>query len=125
MRYLLYILLLVGGSFATSQDLMTEKEFNSAIKKNGVVVIEFWAEWNAKNECEFLKDLEGCNTGKVSIESSTTLADKYEIKVLPTIVIINNSEEVCRFKGNLLFKLDVKKKEIQAIVDSIIISKFQ
>lgn len=125
MRFLIYILLLLGGAFATSQNLMTEKDFNSSIKRNGVVVIEFWAEWNKQNECKYLKDLEGCNTGKVCIESSTTLAEKYNIKVLPTLVIINNSEEICRFKGNLLFKLDAKEIDVQEVIDSIIISKFE
>ena len=103
MKLLTYILLWLVGTSAMAQDLITEKDFNSYIKRSGVVVIEFWAEWNKTNECKFLKDLEGCKTGKICIASSTTLANKYKIDVLPTLVIINNSEEVCRFKGNLLF----------------------
>jgi len=50
---------------------------------------------------------------------------KYNIEVLPTLVVINNSVEICRFQGDLLFRLNVNKKEVQAKIDSIIISKFE
>ena len=53
------------------------------------------------------------------------LAESYKVKVLPTIIVFNKKEEVERFKGNLMFQLDVDKQEIQAVVDSIIISKFR
>jgi hypothetical protein len=45
--------------------------------------------------------------------------------VLPTVIIFNKQEEVKRFKGNLMFKLEAEKKEVQAVIDSIIISKFK
>ena len=51
--------------------------------------------------------------------------EKYNIEVLPTLVVINNGVEISRFSGNLLFQLNVKKKEVQAKIDSIIISKFE
>jgi thiol-disulfide isomerase/thioredoxin len=125
MKFLKYILLLLVGQLSVAQEVINEKQFNASINKAGVFVVEFWANWNASNECKFLKDLEQCNKARVCIASSKALADDYNINVLPTLVVFNNSEEICRFKGNLLFKLDVNKKQVQGIIDSIFISKFE
>ena len=114
------------GQVAISQNTVTsEGALNKYLKTNGVLVIEFWAEWNDKNSCSFIQDLEDCNIVKADIGICTALQEKYNIEVLPTLVVINNSQEVCRFTGNLLFQLNVKKKEVQAKIDSIIISKFE
>ena len=115
---------MVGQTIAQTT-ITTESALNKYTKTNGIVVVEFWAKWNDKNSCSFLKDLEDCNIVKADIGICTTLQDKYNIDVLPTLVVINNSQEVCRFSGNLLFQLNVNKKEVQAKIDSIIISKFE
>ena len=125
MRFLKYILLLLVGQTIAQTTITTESALNKYTKTNGIVVVEFWAKWNDKNSCSFLKDLEDCNIVKADIGICTTLQDKYNIDVLPTLVVINNSQEVCRFSGNLLFQLNVNKKEVQAKIDSIIISKFE
>jgi|TARA_R110000824_G_C14942210_1_gene649971 hypothetical protein len=126
MRFLKYILLLLVGQVAISQNTVTsEGALNKYLKANGVLVIEFWAKWNDKNSCSFLKDLEDCNTVKADIGICTALQDKHNIEVLPTLVVFNNSQEICRFTGNLLFQLNVEKNEVQAKIDSIIISKFK
>ena len=126
MRFLKYILLLLVGQVAISQNTVTsEGALNKYLKTNGVLVIEFWAEWNDKNSCSFIQDLEDCNIVKADIGICTALQDKYNIEVLPTLVVINNGVEICRFTGDLLFRLNVEKKEVQAKIDSIIISKFE
>jgi len=125
MRFLKYILLLLVGQTIAQTTVTTQNALSKYTDSKGVVVIEFWAEWNDKNSCSFLKDLEDCNTVKADIGICTALQEKYNIEVLPTLVVINNSQEVCRFTGNLLFQLNVKKKEVQAKIDSIIISKFE
>ena len=125
MKFLKYILLLLVGQSIAQTTVTTESALNKHTKTNGIVVIEFWAKWNDKNSCSFLKDLEDCNTVKADIGICTTLQEKYNIDVLPTLVVINNSQEVWRFTGNLLFQLNVNKKEVQSKIDSIIISKFK
>ena len=114
------------GQIALSQNTVTsEGALNKYLKTNGVLVIEFWAKWNDKNSCSFIQDLEDCNIVRADIGICTALQEKYNIEVLPTLVVINNSNEVCRFTGNLLFKLSVSKNQVQAKIDSIIISKFE
>ena len=123
MRFLKYILLLLAIQLQ-AQSFINEKEFDNYIKKNDVFVIEFWAEWNKKNQCNFLKDLKQCNTNRVCIISNEKLKERFEVDVLPTIILIHKGQEVCRFNGNLLFQLTTKKSEIQTKIDSIIIGKF-
>ena len=123
MKFLKYILLLLAIQLQ-AQNFINENEFDNYIKKNDVFVIEFWAEWNKKNQCNFLKDLKQCNTNRVCIISNEKLKERFEVDVLPTIILIHKGQEVCRFNGNLLFQLTTKKSEIQTKIDSIIISKF-
>ena len=123
MKFLKYILVLLAIQLQ-AQNFINENEFDNYIKKNDVFVIEFWAEWNKKNQCNFLKDLKQCNTNRVCIISNEKLKERFEVDVLPTIILIHKGQEVCRFNGNLLFQLTTKKSEIQTKIDSIIISKF-
>lgn len=123
MRFLKYILVLLVMQ-SNAQSFVNEKEFDNYIKKNDVFVIEFWAEWNKDNQCNFLNDLKDCNANRVCIISNEKLKDRFQIDVLPTLLIIYNQKEIYRFKGNLLFQLTTKKSEVQTKIDSIIISKF-
>ena len=49
---------------------------------------------------------------------------KYQIAVVPTIVIFDDGEEVKRFQADLSFKLVATRKEVQDYIDELIISKF-
>ena len=125
MRYLFYILLWVIPYQCLSQSLITTTQLKDAQQSNVPIVIEFWADWNDSNKCHFLSSLKDCRTYRICIEDNPDLAESYKIKVLPTIIVFNKTEEIKRFKGNLMFQLDVDKQEIQAVIDSIIISKFR
>ena len=125
MRYLIYILLWVIPYQCLSQSLITNTQLKDAQQSNVPIVIEFWADWNDSNKCHFLSSLKDCRTYRICIEDNPDLAESYKIKVLPTIIVFNKTEEIKRFKGNLMFQLDVEKKEIQAVIDSITISKFR
>ena len=125
MKYLFYILLWVIPYQCLSQEFINKAQFNEVQRSNEPLVIEFWAKWNDRNKCQFLSNLKDCRKYRVCIIDNPDLAESFNIKVLPTIIVINNNEEIKRFKGNLMFQLDVEKKEIQAVVDSIIISKFR
>ncbi len=125
MRYLFYILLWVIPYQCLSQSLITTTQLKDAQQSSVPIVIEFWADWNDSNKCHFLSSLKDCRIYRICIRDNPDLAESYKIKVLPTIIVFNKTEEIKRFKGNLMFQLDVEKKEIQAVIDSITISKFR
>jgi len=125
MRYLFYILLWVMPSKSLSQSLITTTQLKDAQQSNVPIVIEFWADWNDSNKCQFLSGLKDCRKYRICIKDNPDLAESYKIKVLPTIIVFNKTEVIATFKGNLMFELDVEKEEIQAVIDSITISKFR
>ena len=125
MKLLLNILLWVIPISCLSQSLITNTELTEAQMSNEPIVIEFWADWNDRNKCDFLEQLTDCRAYRICITDNPDLAESYEIKVLPTIIVFNKKEQIKIWKGDLLFKLNVNKQEIQAVVDSIVISKFR
>ena len=125
MRSLFYILLWVIPYQCLSQSLIDKSQLKEAQMSTEPIVVEFWADWNDSNKCQFLGSLKDCRKYRVCIEDNPDLAESYKIKVLPTIIVFNKTEIIKTWKGDLLFNLNVEKQEIQAVIDSIIISKFR
>jgi hypothetical protein len=89
-----------------------------------IQVIEFNADWNAKNGVEWIEELTDCKTKRIDIMTDMDIASKYEIVVCPTIVIYNNGEEVKRFQADISFSMKATKDDVQAVVDEIIMDEF-
>ena len=123
----IYILIMVfmficGTTF--SQDFVTSNNFNNKIAKD-IVVVEFWAGWNATNEFKELVKLKDCVVYRVDISAHMDIQMDYDISAIPTVIIFDNGEEKERFKPNVMFQLDADKKTIQNSVDTLILNKFQ
>ena len=123
----LYILLMVfmficGTTF--SQDFVTSNNFNNKIAKD-IVVVEFWAGWNATNEFKELVKLKDCVVYRIDISAHMDIQMDYDISAIPTVIIFDNGEEKERFKPNVMFQLDADKKTIQNSVDTLTLNKFQ
>ena len=89
---------------------LTDKNFDNQLK-NKVVLVDFWASWCApcKMMAPVLNDVAGelsgnANVGKVNVEEYQALAQKYQIRNIPTMILFKNGKEVNRFVG-------VKNKE--------------
>ena len=122
MSKLLLILLLPFNIVA--QEFVTSSSFDNKVAK-GIVVIEFWAEWNKGNQVDFLPSLKDCNTYKVCIVKSSGIQQKYKVMAIPTIIILDNGVETKRFNPNIMMQLAATKKEVQSVIDEITLNKFQ
>jgi len=88
-----------------------------------VCVIQFNAGWNQANSVEWLEKLTDCGTLNVDIATDTEAQSKYEIVVVPTIIVFNG-KEVKRFQADISFTMKATKNDVQAAIDDILMSDF-
>ena len=84
---------------------LTDKNFQYQTK-NKVILIDFWAAWCAPCRImapvlnEVANELTGNHhVGKVDIEQNQSLAQKYNIRSIPTMILLKNGVEINRFVG--------------------------
>ena len=124
MKKLILALLLVCLSAYGSVEYLTNGNFNSKISK-GIVVVEYWAEWNNANKFKELNQLKDCTVYRACIAKCTDAASKYNIKAIPTVIIYDNGEEIKRFSPNIMLQLEATGKDVQSAIDEIVLNKFQ
>ena len=124
MKKLLFILLFICLSAYGSVEFLSNGNFNNKISK-GIVVVEYWAEWNNTNKFKELKDLKDCTVYRACITKCSDAANEYKIKAVPTVIIYDNGEEVKRFTPNIMLQLQASKSDVQSAIDEIVLNKFQ
>mgnify|MGYP003154660584 CR=1 FL=1 len=102
--------------------LLSNNAFGQNICDDDVCVVEFNAGWNKSNGVDYLDDLTDCGIKRISIDEGDW-AKKYNIVVVPTIIVFNG-KEVERFQADLSFAMKATKEDVQDIVDEILMEDF-
>ena len=122
MRNLFIFLFLIISNNVISQDFLHEDDYEKKTKQ-GIVLVEFWAGFNAANEVN-LKKIYDCKKYRVDMSQDPTLMAKHSIMAVPTVVIYHNGKEIKRFLPSLMMKLDAEIKDIQEVIDELVGDKF-
>ena len=84
---------------------LTDKNFQNQTK-NKIVLVDFWAGWcvPCRMMAPVLNDVASELTGnyyvgKVNIEQYQSLAQRFQVRNIPTLVLLKNGVEINRFVG--------------------------
>ena len=123
-RLLLFSLLFNSNLYGQSDILNLNGDDYEEKTSQGIVVVEYWAGWNAINKIVDFEELENVELYRVNIDSCQNLQMENSVIVVPTIIFYDNGKEYKRLQGDLSFTLDVTKKDLQKIIDEILRSKY-
>jgi hypothetical protein len=113
MKYVITFLLMCISTLGYTQDIIGE----------GIEVVEFNASF-APSKCEFLEDLDECETLRIDIAKNAAAQKENKIVVVPTVIIFNDGEEVTRFQANIMMQLEATQEEVQNAIDEAIMTAF-
>ena len=89
-----------------------------------IVVTHFNAEWNDPNKVSYIGKLTDCDIVYVDIAKSPNIQEKHNIIIVPTVVIFKDGEEVKRFQADISFSMKATRKEMQGVIDELLMSDF-
>ncbi len=89
-----------------------------------IVVTHFNAEWNDPNKVSYIGKLTDCDIVYVDIAKSPKIQEKHNIIIVPTVVIFKDGEEVKRFQADISFSMKATRKEMQTVIDELLMSDF-
>ena len=91
---------------------------------DGVTVVHFNAGWNSANDVKWIGDLSDCKTKQCDIATDTKAQNKWEIAVVPTIIVFKDGEEVKRFQADISFTMKATLEDVQEAINDAGFSDF-
>ncbi|MFH5832333.1 thioredoxin family protein [Halalkalibaculum sp. DA384] len=87
------------------------RELEQILQRQELVLVDFWAEWCGpcimmNKSLKRLAESEnvGCTVVKIDTVKHKRVAEKYNVKGLPTLLLIRNNEEIKRYAGALSYQ---------------------
>ena len=103
---------------ATSVVQITDENYDEVVRSQKVVLILFWAPWSAPDRAiaPIIDAVSGdyagrVKTGKINVDENPELSRKFNIKGIPTVVVLKDGSEKERVVGL------VPKKRISDLLD--------
>jgi len=121
--YILIMILVFACGTSFGQEFVSSDNFKNKIAKD-IVVVEFWAGWNAQNEFKELTKLNDCSVYRIDISQHMDIQMKYDVSAIPTVIIFDNGILKEKFGATVMFKLDADKKTVQNSIDTLLLNKF-
>ena len=121
--------LLLWQSPLYSQGKLKDLQQIQLLSQDECVIVQVNADWNIKASIELGK-LKNCKWFNASIDDKqygAVLANEWNIKSVPTIIMFEYGKEIKRFEAGLSFNLDEDKikREINNEIDKIMLRRFQ
>ena len=112
-----------------SQGKLKDLQQIQLLSQDECVIVQVNADWNIKASIELGK-LKNCKWFNASIDDKqygAVLANEWNIKSVPTIIMFEYGKEIKRFEAGLSFDLDEDKikREINKEIDKIMLRRFQ
>ena len=112
-----------------SQSKLKDLQQVQLLSQDDCVIVQVNADWNANANLDLSK-LKNCKVFNASIDNKeygAIIANEWNIKSVPTIIMFEYGKEIKRFEAGLSFNLDESKikKEINDEIDEIMLRRFQ
>ena len=104
---------------------LTDENFKKATNR-GLVAVEFWAGWNEVNKVTAIDEWDtfDAKVYRVNIDNFPKIQADNNVVILPTIIFFDDGEEVKRFQADISFAMKATKKDVQEVIDEILMEGF-
>ena len=112
-----------------SQSKLKDLQQVQLLSQDDCVIVQVNADWNVNANLDLSK-LKNCKVFNASIDNKeygAIIANEWNIKSVPTIIMFEYGKEIKRFEAGLSFNLDEGKikKQINDEIDEIMLRRFQ
>ena len=127
MRNLILILILILPLFSFSQNWADDSSLDKIINskdafgddESSIIVVEFWASFNASNAFGDWDKIKGVKYFRVDIGKAPKAKKEYRVRMAPTIIIFKDGIAEESFKAGLDLECPVDLEELQEAIEEV------